>query len=333
MAWTPERRTFIRLGLASSAVGIAGCSGGGSEETEEEDDEEEDDESTATAAATEATTAPQSTETAPQPTEEPDPQTVQSTESQRTPYADPEGAIDSWLQNTSNYNGTIQDRRGEDRVSVQVGADGNGGAFAYSPPAVRVQSGNTVFWQWRGRGGAHNVSARNGEFRSGDPVEGGGLSFQVTFEETGLFLYECDTHSNFGMRGAVLVEEPQTLSGYPRVDDWLSDYDYSGRLSDQRGQSALEITVGADTEDGAFGFRPIAPLVDPGTEINFNWTGRGGNHSIDWEETPTDVANSESTSSAQGSYSITLDTPGVYLYGCGDHRIFGGHGAIVVNDA
>lgn len=329
MTWTPRRRTFIRLGLASSAVGLAGCSGGGSEETDEPDDEEEP---SATGTATGTATAPQATDTAPAPTTDSATATERPPDEQVTPYQNPDERLERWLSATSNYTGDIQDLRSEDQVDVQVGTESENGNFSFSPPAIRIQTGTEVFWQWTGRGGAHNVQARRGQFRSGNPREGGGISFTHTFDETGMYLYECEVHTNFGMRGAIIVEEPQTLSGYPKVDNWLEDYEYSGRLTDARGGVPVTIDVGADSSDGNFGFRPIAPLVDPGTQITFDWTGRGGNHSIQWEETPVDVENSQSTSSAQGTYKVTLDTPGVYLYRCGDHRIFGGHGAIVVYD-
>ena len=329
MTWTPRRRTFIRLGLASSAVGLAGCSGGGSEETDETDDTD----ASATGTATGTASAQPPTDTEPAPPTDPAPTTDRTTpQEELTPYQNPDQRLAQWMSATSNYDGTIQDNRSEDQVDVQVGTESDNGNFSFSPPVVRVQTGTTVQWQWTGRGGAHNVQARRGQFRSGNPREGGGISFTHTFEETGMYLYECEVHTNFGMRGAVIVEEPQTLSGYPTVDEWLEDYEYSGRLTDARGGVPVTIEVGADSPDGNFGFRPIAPLVDPGTQITFDWSGRGGNHQIVWEDTPVELENSQSTSSARGTYKVTLDTPGVYLYRCGDHRIFGGHGAIVVAD-
>lgn len=333
MTWRPRRRTFIRLGLASSAVGLAGCSGGGDGDDEEEPTDTGEQDATGTSTATGTATAQPATDTAPEPGTEPAPATERQTPSgEITPYQNPQQRLEQWLSATGNYDGEILDRRAEDQVDVQVGTQSENGNFAFSPVAIRIQTGTTVQWQWTGRGGSHNVQARRGQFRSGSPREGGGITFTHTFEETGTYLYECSVHTNFGMRGAVIVEEPQTLSGYPRVDNWLEDYQYSGRLTDARGGVPVTIQVGSDSPDGNFGFRPIAPLVDPGTRITFEWTGRGGNHQIVWEETPTDLENSQSSSSARATYSVTLDTPGVYLYRCGDHRIFGGHGAIVVAD-
>jgi halocyanin-like protein len=318
-----RRRTFLRLGLVATVGGIAGCSGGGSTTTDDEDDP-------TPAASTTASSATASSTPTDEPTAEPDGTTEQPTEVERTPYRNPRQAIDDWLGNTSNYEGNVRDRRSDSEVDVQVGTPSDNGNFSFSPPAIRIQTGTRVVWQWTGEGGEHNVVERDGVFSSGEPKQGGGLNYRYTFEETGLYLYRCTIHNDFGMRGAVLVEEPQTLSGYPRVDDWLSDYEYTGRLDDERGRDSVDISVGAQGNGGSFAFRPIAILVSPGTELDFEWTGRGGNHSVKWEETPVDVDDSGTTDSARNTYSVTLDEPGVYLYKCGAHNISGGHGAVVV---
>ena len=91
---------------------------------------------------------------------------------------------------------------GQGSVTVQVGASGNGGNFAFAPPAIRVASGTTVTWEWTGEGGAYNVVAEGGAFDSGEAQSGSG----VTFEGTGTFLYQCEPHGSLGMKGAMVVE-------------------------------------------------------------------------------------------------------------------------------
>jgi plastocyanin len=54
-----------------------------------------------------------------------------------------------------SYDGTV-DRRGEAEVTVEVGADGNDGAFAFSPTAVRIDPGTTVRFVWVT--GGHDVA-------------------------------------------------------------------------------------------------------------------------------------------------------------------------------
>ncbi|MFB6170080.1 MAG: hypothetical protein ABEJ06_02935, partial [Haloarculaceae archaeon] len=43
-----------------------------------------------------------------------------------------------WFDDVGNYDGTTVDRTGQDQVTITVGAQGNGGTFAFDPPAVRV---------------------------------------------------------------------------------------------------------------------------------------------------------------------------------------------------
>ena len=56
-------------------------------------------------------------------------------------------AYGGWLSDTSNYEAT-QDHTGESAVTVAVGAGENGQLFA--PPAILVDPGTTVTWEWTG---------------------------------------------------------------------------------------------------------------------------------------------------------------------------------------
>lgn len=172
-----NRRAFVQAtGAVTLGVGLAGCSGdgggggggygGGGMETTEATDTE-----TATATATESTT-----------------------------YVDEEPNYGGWLEDANNYEGTV-DATGTDTVTVKVGA-GNG--FAFGPPAVKVSSGTTVVWEWVGKGGEHNVMARDDSFSSPLSSEKGN-TFEHTFEESGIHKYYCDPHRTAGMKGAVVV--------------------------------------------------------------------------------------------------------------------------------
>ncbi|USZ67233.1 halocyanin domain-containing protein [Halorussus salilacus] len=109
-----------------------------------------------------------------------------------------------WLDGVENYDGVV-DETGSDEVSVAVGAQGNGGGFAFDPAAVRVDSGTTVVWEWTGDGGQHNVAHTDGEFES-ETVSEKGHTFEHTFEESGTFEYSCVPHETMGMKGAIVVE-------------------------------------------------------------------------------------------------------------------------------
>ena len=119
-----------------------------------------------------------------------------------------------WLSDTDNYDGTTVDERGASSVTIDVGASANGGAFGFSPPAVWVDPGTEVVWEWTGDGGTHNVVAESGaEFRSGDPTGEAGTTFSQTFGEAAIVTYYCDPHRGMGMKGAVVIGEPEEGAG------------------------------------------------------------------------------------------------------------------------
>ncbi|MFC7157455.1 halocyanin domain-containing protein [Halomarina halobia] len=109
----------------------------------------------------------------------------------------------AWFEGVENYDG-VADRQGEDRVTVTVGAEGNGGAFAFEPAAVRVDPGTTVVWEWSGEGGAHNVAADDGAYES-DLLSRAGATYALTFDGRGVSRYVCAPHEAAGMKGAVVV--------------------------------------------------------------------------------------------------------------------------------
>jgi halocyanin-like protein len=333
-----RRRAFLRAALVATAGGLAGCSNNGGSDTEEdEEDDEEQEETDVSDTATGTmgqTDQPEDTPTQESTEEEQDtPTQTEVPEEEVTRVQDFDTALQrstSWFQDTTNYGGGYEDLRNEAPVQVRVGTPANSGNFGFDPVAVRIEAGTTVEWQWTGQGGAHNVVDQQNTFRSGAPESGGGITYTHTFDETGWYRYKCTNHETFGMVGAVFVDPERTLSGYTQVDDWLEDYAYDGTLTDRRNESSVEVTVGAQGNEGPFAFRPIAILVSPGTEINFRWTGRGGVHDVTWEQ--GDLENSRGTGSANGSYDVTIDDPGVYLYNCQSHQPTGGRGAIVVDE-
>jgi halocyanin-like protein len=128
--------------------------------------------------------------------------------------------IDEWLTETdigdadSNYDGTFVDMREEDEVTIEVGAEGNDGYYAYAPAAVVVSTGTDVVWEWTGEGEAHNVEAipaeqlgeSDYEFSSGEAVEGSDIEYTYTMDEAGIALYHCEPHLPLGMKGGIAVE-------------------------------------------------------------------------------------------------------------------------------
>jgi halocyanin-like protein len=110
-----------------------------------------------------------------------------------------------YLSNVDNYDGSVADETGSSSVTIQVGTEGNGGAFAFSPPAVQVDAGTTVTWEWTGQGGQHNVVAEEGADFESDLTAESGFTFEQTFDSTGVVKYFCRPHEALGMKGVVEV--------------------------------------------------------------------------------------------------------------------------------
>lgn len=118
-----------------------------------------------------------------------------------TPVTAQEDPYDGWFDDVDNYEGT-SDFRGEETVTVTVGAGDDG--LLYDPPAIAIDEGTTVVWEWTGEGGGHNVVESDGEFES-EIVDDDGHTFEHTFEGAGIFTYVCTPHEALGMKGAVAV--------------------------------------------------------------------------------------------------------------------------------
>ena len=114
-------------------------------------------------------------------------------------------AFGSFLDDANGYSEDgIVDARGEDSVTVEVGA---GSGLAFDPPAIWISPGTTVTWEWTGEGGAHNVVANEGPagLDSGDPVDSGSYEYEVTDDDAGITTYYCSPHQSQGMKGGVAV--------------------------------------------------------------------------------------------------------------------------------
>ena len=190
-----DRRRFLAgVGATALSVGLAGCSGGNGDGNGGGDGGSTD---------------------SPEPTDEPtDAPTDSPTQTSggggggADVSDEQQSRVDEFVD-SDNYDGTIVDMTGQDEVVVEVGAPGNGGAFAFDPPAVAVSSGTTVSWQWTGEGGQHNVVSTEDsdfDFDSGDPKESGD-PFEQSFDNTGVGLYVCEPHASLNMVGAVVVLE------------------------------------------------------------------------------------------------------------------------------
>src|SRR6056297_221066 len=179
-----------------------------------------------------------------------------------TPAAAQSDDYDGWLSDVDNYDGTTEDLTGQDAVEIEVGAQGNGGTFAYAPPAVRVSPGTTVTFNWTSN--THNVlleeQPSESDWEGHSPIENTGFTLEHTFEVEGVYKYYCEPHLSLGMKGVVVVE--QSADG-PVVEaeygDWFSDVDnFDGTTENLTGQDTVEVEVGAQGNGGTFAYAPPA---------------------------------------------------------------------------
>ena len=117
------------------------------------------------------------------------------------PSADPD--YGDWFDDVENYVGTV-DVTGQKEVRITVGAEGNGGNFAFDPPAVRIDPGTTVVWVWSGEGGMHNVADEAVGYES-EMLSEAGATYALRFDGEGMSKYVCTPHEAMGMKGAVVV--------------------------------------------------------------------------------------------------------------------------------
>ena len=147
-----------------------------------------------------------------------------------------------WLSDVGNFNG-VEDMRGEDSVTVEVGVEANGGPYGYAPAAVHVDAGTTVQFEWTGNQ-EHNVVHQDGDFES-DLYTTSGVNFEHTFEDDGIYNYYCTPHRGLGMKGSVVVG---------------SDYPTAGGGGGGGGGAPRDLPDGAKTLGVATGFVMVATL-------------------------------------------------------------------------
>jgi len=247
--------------------------------------------------------------------------------------------VDDWLSDANEYEGELADHTGEDEVVIEVGAGSSG--IAFNEPAVQVDPGTTIVWEWTGNGGNHNVVEQEVDepaFDSrrehdGNAIGEGGFQYQVTLEEERNYRYVCTPHQAVGMFGAIVVggdsgggsEAPAEVGSYLEENEANG---YDGSVVDETDSDSVTIAVGAGGQGLAFD--PAAVVVSAGTEVTWEWTGEGGGHNVEVNEGPTEFT-SETVEEEGHTFSQELEA-GNYLYQCGPHSTLGMHGAVIVEE-
>ncbi|MEX1200050.1 MAG: plastocyanin/azurin family copper-binding protein [Methylophaga sp.] len=89
--------------------------------------------------------------------------------------------------------------------------------LAFSPLVIKVAPGDTVAWA---KMSTHNVEMIEGLIPEGTEAFKSAMSqdFSHTFEEEGIYVYQCTPHIGAGMGGAVIVGEPKNLDAIKGQD-------------------------------------------------------------------------------------------------------------------
>lgn len=174
-----QRRRFLGVSATALAVGVAGCLGGSAYDTNDGSSDSSGEDSNADSGS-------------------------DSDSGSETNGGSESTEFGGWFDNVANFDGVV-DKTGQSEVTIMVGAEGNGGGFAFDPAAITVDPGTTVVWEWTGKGSTHNVADDDGSFES-EMTDEAGHTFSHTFDVAGTFKYKCVPHESMGMKGAVVVE-------------------------------------------------------------------------------------------------------------------------------
>jgi plastocyanin len=138
--------------------------------------------------------------------------------------------------------------------------------FAFAPPTVTINVGDTVTWT-NNDGATHTTTSDTpGVWDSGDL--GTSATFQHTFSQAGTFPYHCERHP--GMQATVVVQAPGGTSTPTRTSTHTPTRTATnttpGTPTQTRTATATSATPGTATPHAAYMpivERPLLPLLAP----------------------------------------------------------------------
>ncbi|QCC49794.1 plastocyanin/azurin family copper-binding protein [Halapricum salinum] len=213
--------------------------------------------------------------------------------------------LDPWVFESNGYDGTVVDKRGQTEVTIDVGAGPNG--HALDPPAVIVDRGTTVTWEWIGDGEHYIVRQERVEDDPStvpDP-RAAPYSESKTLDHIGVYRYACYAHHDEGMRGSVVVRDDEQRWDFTR--DGCSDLTLSatGETIGVGGQGELTISAAYTNQ---IAIRQLWTdwdvTSDAGNDVSDNRVGEDGTYELAWDSNQTST-----------SPSITVTPPERYVGG------------------
>lgn len=133
--------------------------------------------------------------------------------------------------------------------------------------------------------------------------------------------------------GAVASGTGSASAQQDAYDGYLSEVDnFAGETADARGLEEITVTVGA----GAQGllFEPAAVVIDPGTTVEFEWTGEGGAHNVSNDVDDPVFRSGDAVNDEGVLYDFTFEEEheGAHPYVCEPHDALEMKGVIAVGD-
>lgn len=125
-----------------------------------------------------------------------------------------------------------------------------------------------------------------------------------------------------GATGVARAQSP------PDFDGWMSDVDNYEQVTDETGKQTVTVSVGASGNGGNFAFAPPVIQIDPGTTVQWKWTGQGGGHNV--VDEGGEFESGSPVSEAGVNFEHDFEDAGTYKYYCQPHRSLGMKGVVVV---
>lgn len=142
------------------------------------------------------------------------------------------------------------------------------------------------------------------------------------------------TGASVGAAGTVAAAATGSASAQDQYGGFLSDApNFEGETADATGMEEVTVTVGAGNQ--GLLFDPPSVVVDPGTTIDWSWTGAGGAHNVYNTEGSEPLFSSGSPVDTEGvDYSFTFEDgdTGAHPYVCQPHEALGMKGVVVVGE-
>ncbi|WP_336327312.1 halocyanin domain-containing protein [Halovenus sp. HT40] len=137
--------------------------------------------------------------------------------------------------------------------------------------------------------------------------------------------------------GAVGAAATSTASAQSDLyGGYLSDTgNFDGATADATGMDTVTISVGAGNQ--GLLYDPAAVVIEPGTTVEWEWTGNGGAHNVYNDDALSSVnerlfESGEPVDATGVQYEFTFESSdtGTHPYACSPHRALGMRGVVVV---